>query len=155
MPPINWILALNHRIGYNTTAIELLLPTWKAGVIDLRKRVRAEGRTHCWRERASLGPPCSSRHRVEPQARISLDRPKLQSQSRPSGKVLVEVSLPRSRSRRTSSVDRSARLCHGNGRRAAWCSVTGQYQAAATAPFHCRVASARSFRSADRETRWR
>jgi len=80
LPPINSILALNHRIGYNTTAIELLLPTWKAGVIDLRKRVRAEGRTHCWRERASLGPPCSSRHRVEPQARISLDRPKLQSQ---------------------------------------------------------------------------
>ena len=28
---------------------------------------------------------------------------------------------------------------------AASCSLTGQYQAAATAPFHCRVASARSF----------
>src|ERR1700749_268124 len=56
-----------------------------------------------WRERVSNSrSPCSSRHRVGPQARISLYRSKRQRQSRPSGKgVGRSLGPPRSRARVT------------------------------------------------------
>src|SRR6476619_3336191 len=47
------------------------------------------------------------------------------------------------------------RLCHGNANKHALRAKLAKRHAAATAPCHCAVASARKIRSVDREMRWR
>ena len=47
------------------------------------------------------------------------------------------------------------RLCHGNANERTLRAKLGNRHAAATAPCHCVVASARKIRSAGREMRWR
>src|SRR5947208_6496853 len=46
-------------------------------------------------------------------------------------------------------------LCHGNANEPALRAKLAKRHAAATAPCHCAVASARKIRSVDREMRWR
>ena len=46
-------------------------------------------------------------------------------------------------------------LCHGNANKYVLRAKLSKHHAAATAPCHCAVASARKIRSVDREMRWR
>jgi hypothetical protein len=55
-------------------------------------------------------------------------------------------------------VEAAGRLCHGNANEPALPALRAKLakrHAAATAPCHCAVASARKIRSVDREMRWR
>ena len=54
-----------------------------------------------------------------------------------------------------SRMDSAGWLCHGNANEPALRAKLAKRHAAATAPCHCAVASARKIRSVDREMRWR